>query len=336
MPSTPAENRFKKLVDDISNLYLTARASQVRFAWETGKRIVEEEQNGQMRAQYGARLIPELSKELSKMHGPGFSTRNLANMRRFYQSHQILQAPAKLNWTDYVELLPVKDEKIRKRLEQRVLKENLNSRQLRRVVRAVRKAQGHKSTGTQEDKTSAKCQAASDLPPLKRPGDLKLNTFSTIVDDSVDLEQDEVLVDCGFFVNWPVKKDALKQVTVTDKPSFTYAAIIDRVVDGDTLRVVIKAGFRIIVREKLRLRGINTSELGTPEGDAAKKYVSKLLPKGSVIVLKSHKCKTDTYGRFVADVFYLSGAQDAEEILKAPVYLNQQLLDEGIATRMEE
>ncbi|HSV43944.1 MAG TPA: DUF1016 N-terminal domain-containing protein [Candidatus Bathyarchaeia archaeon] len=332
MPKLPATERFRKLVDDISNLYLTARASQVKFAWETGKRIVEEEQNGQMRAQYGTRLIPELSKELSKMHGPGFSTRNLANMRRFYQSHRILQAPAKLNWTDYVELLPVKDEKIRKRLEQRVAKEHLNSRQLRRVVREVRRGREPQKGSS----TTVPALPEKTLAPLKRPGDLKLNTFSTIVDDSVDLEQDEVLVDCGFFVNWPVKKDALKQVTVTDKPSFTYAATIDRVVDGDTLRVVIKAGFRIIVREKLRLRGINTSELGTPEGDAAKKYVSKLLPKGSVIVLKSHKCKTDTYGRFVVDVFYKQGAKSAEEILKAPVYLNQQLLDEGIATRMEE
>jgi len=328
MPSTPAENRFKKLVDDISGLYLTARASQVRFAWETGKRIVEEEQNGSVRAAYGSRLIPELSQELSKMHGPGFSTRNLANMRRFYQSHPILQAPAKLDWTDYVELLPIKDDKIRKRLEQRVVKERLTGRQLRRVVRAINKGTRHRTQDTGKQ--------GNDLPPLKRPGDLSLNTFSKITDDNIELNQDEVLIDCGFFVNLPVKKDALKDVTITDKPSYTYAAVIDRVVDGDTLRVVIGVGFRTFVREKLRLRGINTPELGTAEGDAAKKFVSKLLPKGSLIVLKSHKCKTDTYGRFVADVFYSASGQSAEEILQAPVYLNQQLLDEGIAVRMAE
>ena len=144
------------------------------------------------------------------------------------------------------------------------------------------------------------------------------------------------MIDCGFVVSWPVRKEDLKNVNVTEKPSYTYEATIDRVIDGDTLLVVIEVGFGIKVRDKLRLRGIDTPELGTPEGERAKKFVQELLPVGTTIVIKSHKSRTDTHGRFVVDVLYKEGAQDPEEILKTPVYLNQHLIDEGYAVRMTE
>jgi len=54
--NTPALSRFNKLVSDISKFYEDARMAQVRFAWETGRRIVEEEQNGAIRAAYGTHL----------------------------------------------------------------------------------------------------------------------------------------------------------------------------------------------------------------------------------------------------------------------------------------
>ncbi len=319
--TAPAISRFQKLVNDISYLYLKARKSQVQFAWETGRRIVEEEQNGQMRAKYGAALITRVSEALTKKHGPGFSETTLAKMRQFFVLHPILPISEKLDWSDYVELLPVKDRKMRQRLEQRLLKEGLNSLQLRQLVQKVRDF---------PDKN-----AISKLPPLKRPADLKLHTFSKSL-LSVKLKDGDVLIDCGFFVSWPVAKVELKNLDLTETMSYTYAATIDRVVDGDTLLVLIEAGFGIIVHDKLRLRGIDTPELGTPEGERAKKFVEKLLPAGSTIVIKSHKCKTDLHGRFVVDVFYRQDVTDADEILKDAVYLNQQLLDEGYAVRMAE
>ncbi len=111
MPTLPALSRFRKLVTDISGLYLKARETQVQFAWETGRRIVEEEQDGSMRAKYGARLIPELSKALTKKFGPGFSERTLRKMRYFYTLHPIRPTSAKLDWSDYDELMPIKQEK---------------------------------------------------------------------------------------------------------------------------------------------------------------------------------------------------------------------------------
>jgi len=335
MASTPAINRFQKLVDDISTFYLNARDAQVKFAWETGRRIVEEEQNGAMRAQYGSRLIPELSQALLKQYGPGFSERTLRNMRHFFAMNPIRQPAAKLDWSAFVELMPVQDEKTRKRLQERIVKENLNRRQLRREVRAIRRAQGLNGTRIQ-DNTGAETQAQkeSNLAPLKYPADLKLNTFS-LSPLKVRLKDNQVLIDCGFFVSWPVPKEELKTLCISDAMSYTYAATVDRVVDGDTLLALIEVGFGIIVRDRLRLRGINCPELSTPEGEYAKKYVEKLLPAGSAIVLKSHKCKTDIYGRFVADVFFQEGVDDPDAVIKDGVYLNQRLLDEGLAVRME-
>lgn len=319
MPGVPALARFRKLIDNISRLYANARRVQVKFAWETGRLIVEEEQNGAMRAAYGTELIPKLSKNLTEKFGAGFSETNLRKMRHFFLLHPKQALPPELDWTDYAELLPVKDEKTRKRLEQRILKEDLKSTEIRELVRNVRDL----------PKPSLK------LAPLKRPANLKLEIFRVSVLPA-KLRDNFVLVDCGFFVIWPVAKDKLKGINLADEMSYTYAAAIERVIDGDTLLVLIEAGFGIIVRDRLRLRGVNTPEVGTPEGDRAKKFVEKCLPVGSTVVIKSHKWKTDPHGRFVADVFYKPGSEDASAIIKDGTYLNQQLLDEGHAVRMAE
>ena len=321
IPEATKKFRFQKLIDDISRLYLKARNAQVQFGWETGRRLVEEEQEGQMRAAYGSTLISKVSKVMIKKYGPGFSANALRKMRQFYLLNPIQPTSVKLDWSDYVELLPVKDERTRKRLEQRILKEDLSTRELRQVVR--------KASHLPEKKSPSK------ISPLKFPTELNLHTFagSTL---SYKLPNGYVLLDCGFTVSWPARKEDLKGVMVTDHPAYTYEAAIDRVIDGDTLLVVVEVGFGIKVHDKLRLRGIDTPELGTPEGERAKKFVQKILPSGTTIIIKSHKSRTDNHGRFVVDVLYKEGAQDPEEILKSPVYLNQQLLDEGYAVRMAE
>jgi predicted nuclease of restriction endonuclease-like (RecB) superfamily len=64
--------------------------------WEVGRRVVEFEQGGQARAEYGAALLKRLAHDLTARGGRGFSERNLESMRRFYLGWQISQtAPAK-------------------------------------------------------------------------------------------------------------------------------------------------------------------------------------------------------------------------------------------------
>jgi hypothetical protein len=132
-----------------------------------------------MRAKYGSALIPKLSEDLTKKHGPGFSERTLRKMRHFYLLNPIRPTSAKLDWSYYVELMPVRDERTRKRLEERVLKENLDSQEIRRLVHSIR----HGSPK----------QSLPGLPPLRRPADLKLHTFSQSP-LKVKLKDNEVLI----------------------------------------------------------------------------------------------------------------------------------------------
>lgn len=89
----------------------------VQTYWQIGKRIVEEEQHGLGRAEYGKFLIETLSQELTKEYGTGFSVRSLQYYRKFYlffQDVTILQACVRnLTWSHFRMLLRVEDEKAR-------------------------------------------------------------------------------------------------------------------------------------------------------------------------------------------------------------------------------
>lgn len=86
--------------------------------WNIGRRIVEEEQNGNIRAEYGKRLIADLADNLKKEYGSGYGKRNLAYFRQFYLSfndieilHEFVQ---NLSWTHIRRLLSVTNPEARK------------------------------------------------------------------------------------------------------------------------------------------------------------------------------------------------------------------------------
>jgi hypothetical protein len=108
---------YERLVRDITALCDHARNTVVETYWKIGKRIVEEEQAGEAKADYGAGLIARLSEDLGMKYGRGFSERHLRNMRQFYISNKIWPETAKLSWTQHVELLPIKSTATRKKLE---------------------------------------------------------------------------------------------------------------------------------------------------------------------------------------------------------------------------
>jgi len=80
--------------------------------YKIGKLLIEA-QGGEDKATYGNKLIKEYSKKLTEELGKGYSWRNLYNMRAYYlllSKNEILQSvPAKLSWSHYVELLPIKN-----------------------------------------------------------------------------------------------------------------------------------------------------------------------------------------------------------------------------------
>jgi len=88
---------YHGLVDGISDTFVAARGACVRTVnaimtaayWDTGRQIVEYEQGGAARAEYGAALLKRLSGDLTPQMGRGFSPDNLETMRLFYQAYPV-------------------------------------------------------------------------------------------------------------------------------------------------------------------------------------------------------------------------------------------------------
>jgi len=86
-------------------------AVQVQTCWEIGRHIVEFEQGGAARAEYGTRLLPILAESLAREFGRGFDATNLRHMRVFYQAFPIRDAlRPELSWTHYRTLLKANSE----------------------------------------------------------------------------------------------------------------------------------------------------------------------------------------------------------------------------------
>jgi predicted nuclease of restriction endonuclease-like (RecB) superfamily len=104
--------------------------------WEIGRVIVEQEQHGNAKAEYGKVLIRSLSKALTKELGRGFSVSNLFNMRNFYLTYQKFQTVSgKLSWSHYCELLSISDADKRSFYGQECIRSNWSVRELKRQIK---------------------------------------------------------------------------------------------------------------------------------------------------------------------------------------------------------
>ena len=133
--------QYQQLIKSIGACLTNGQQSAVRQVnrtlvetyWNIGRYIVEFEQQGQEKAEYGSCLLARLSKDLKQRHGKGFSRRNLLDMRRLYLTYPIWQTvSAKLSWSHYTELLAISDDLARSFYEQQCIKENWSVRELKR------------------------------------------------------------------------------------------------------------------------------------------------------------------------------------------------------------
>ena len=94
----------------------------VNTYFNIGKTIVENEQNGSIRAEYGKEVLLKLSKKLTNKFGSGFSRSGLQNMRLFYNKYKNCQPLAgKLSWSHYCYLIYIEDDDERSFYEKNVL-----------------------------------------------------------------------------------------------------------------------------------------------------------------------------------------------------------------------
>lgn len=163
---------YKDLLKEVSTLLEASRRGVARSVntimavtyWHVGKRIVEHEQGGRKRAEYGKAVLRQLSIDLGSRFGRGFSERNLLQMRAFYQQWSIPQTlsaesdlrggkspillsnlishsvaaesapPFSLPWSHYVRLIPLKKLEARRFYEQEAIRGGWSIRQLERQI----------------------------------------------------------------------------------------------------------------------------------------------------------------------------------------------------------
>jgi len=209
------KNTYGQLVRDITELYDTARRALVEAYWQIGKRIVEQEQQGEANAIYGDHLLARLSEDLSATLGSGFSERNLRKMRQFYLANEIWPLTAKLTWTQHVELLPLKKSTERRNLERLIVTQNLSQKQIRQAV--------HKLIKKDDSSSLAGQSAGMDVPSLEcilAP----LHTYALVDKTKAPYPRGMVVVDCGFNI-W--RKVRRKQIPQLGKASYTYPARVE-------------------------------------------------------------------------------------------------------------
>jgi predicted nuclease of restriction endonuclease-like (RecB) superfamily len=132
-----------KLVEDVRAIIFAARGDAIKSVdfhriamyWRIGERIVEEEQGGEDRAEYGSQLINELAERIKPEFGKGFAPRQLRRARQFYRMYPIWTAVrAELNWLQYRTLMSIDDPCKREYYELEAVHNRWTGRELERQV----------------------------------------------------------------------------------------------------------------------------------------------------------------------------------------------------------
>ena len=131
--------QIKQMLDNARRQISRAvNSATVEAYWQVGRYIVEYEQQGKTRAEYGKGVIPRLSKRLMAEYGGGFTIANLKFMRQFYLYYPKGYAVRSfLSWTHWRALLRVQDEKARNYYIQECVAENWSTRQLESQINTM-------------------------------------------------------------------------------------------------------------------------------------------------------------------------------------------------------
>ena len=199
MASELAENI---LLDDIKAILEHARlqvkqtvnSAMVQAYWKIGQLIVENEQQGNQRAEYGKSVLQNLSMQLSAEYGKGFEERNLRNMRKFYQLFPIWNAlRSELSWTHYRALIRVDNERARTWYMQEAQQQAWSARALERQISTLYYerllASKEKAPVEQEAQEKAQATAETNKDYLRDPYILDFLNLQDKSYQESDLEQ---------------------------------------------------------------------------------------------------------------------------------------------------
>ncbi|MBL7196954.1 MAG: thermonuclease family protein [Candidatus Omnitrophica bacterium] len=335
---------YLKLVQDLKKLLieglLKAKAAvenqKIETYWESGKLISKHILEEKERADYGKRVFILLARDLNTDKGL------LYQMAQFYRTFPNLYMCINLEWSHYRALIGVEDRKKRGFFQKQAVKEGWTVEKLQDVIRVYK---------LQLKSLTEELPEQEEAPKLSFTRG-KLYTYKLIKPERITPESTEPLIDCGFDF-WEerelkglknledgqivesIKTDSgyrFKTSEAAKKQLYTYKAFVEKVTDADTIWVNIDLGFSSWHRSKLRFRGIDAPEISTKKGEKAKEFVEATLSKVGFIIIRS--TSLDKYGRPLSDIFYLEEEDDPQKVLEEGVFLNQQLLDLGLAKIM--
>ena len=145
--SISKNNSYDALIDKIGQLWLKGRKKAANLVanvlvmthWEIGQNIVEYEQNGNEKAEYGTKLFDKIARDLFAKHGKTFSRSSLIYIRKFYLVYPSIGESIihQLSWTHIIELLKLDDPLERSFYEQQTVKENWTVEEYGKDVTAI-------------------------------------------------------------------------------------------------------------------------------------------------------------------------------------------------------
>lgn len=348
--SEPSNAAYRSLVNGIGSIYRKAEHASrlglneavLESRRTIGRLIVDVEQGGALRAKYGTQLLRQLAEDLNAAFGRGFSERSLHYMRLFHLVYGERKLHFELNWSCYRLLLDVKDGRLRRELEIEAARRLLAKRELEELTR---KRAGRPAQPLVWDRPAGEfftfrlirevvgfrtAEPVLDLgfAMYHRPSDDTLRSFALQLGVTPDDFPDEVVVR-SLKLDGAALAYELLAVDADPRERYVYVAQLIRVVDGDTLLVLVDLGFSVFVRQRLRLRRVDAPELDSERGRKAKSFVeARLVPHG-LVVLRTFG--TDLYDRYVCDLWYGDAGTSAEMIVREGRLLNAELMDEGLA-----
>lgn len=311
---------FEKLAGEVKEVLQAGRErareavkkEELRTYWEVGRLIEHHVQalgkTPKGRAAYGRGVIKKLAQRLGE--NPSYLYMGWELARTYPNFGPVQNLPP----SHVRKLLTVNDPVLRGKLTRQMTKNHWSRRKLEEEIKTLKAKQG-----------SPKIQK------LFRPKKGRPHFFRIV---SLPAFGKQLFLDLGFSLYLPVPEKFLKDLQANDivealsldqiqkKPEavntdlFMYPVTLERVVDGDTLRVVIEI-LGTVVRKKLRLRAIDTPELATLAGKKVKAFVEKQLNKKAPCFIQT--TRPDKYDRYLSDVWL------------GETNLNQLLLDRGLA-----
>jgi len=296
-----------------------------RMRYETGLLINEHVRLNEGRAAYGAQAVLKLARDFDIDHT------ELHRYAQFAKSYPIVgdrrQLQLNLPWAHYRKLMTLASDELRYEMTAQAEKNEWTFEKIQTQVRVAAK----KSRREKPPRLPLVCLGPFFI-------------YKIIPSVSLHAASKELLLDLGFkhrlemslFPGARFKEGTIVSASensfalaraeaANDDSRYTYKARVEKLVDGDTLKIDFFLGLGSRKGETIRLNHIDCPEINTPAGKAAKRFVASQLADCEFITVKSVRTRKEKWGRYLGDVFFQPKG------VGPLIYLNQLLLDTGHA-----